>query len=79
MPDTILRLSDDRSLACLVRGERQARGWSQKQLAEKSGISRYTIGRIELAEIEPERNSLECVLGALGYRVVFAVEPVAGE
>ena len=75
MPDTTLRLPPDEvSLAALVHDQRKARGWSQKRLAQKSGISVCTIGRIELAQIEAERNSLECVLGALGYKLVFAVE-----
>jgi len=74
MPDTTLRFRHEVSLAVLVHDQRKVRGWSQKRLADKAGISVYTIGRIESARIEPERNTLECVLGALGYSLIFAVE-----
>jgi len=72
MVDTTLRLPPEEvSLATFVRCKRKEIGWTQKRLAEKSGISSCSIGRIELAQIEPERNTLECVLGALGWELVF--------
>ena len=75
MPDTLIRMCREESLAAFVRYERVVvKEWSQRQLADKAGISVYTIGRIESARIEPERTTLECVLGALGYSLIFAVE-----
>jgi transcriptional regulator with XRE-family HTH domain len=66
-----LRAQLKEPLSELVKGERRLKGWSQKRLAERSGISVCTIIRIEKAQIEPERNTLECVLGALGWELVF--------
>lgn len=42
-----------------VRDARQARGWSQRQLAEASGVSRARIGRLENGQ-----------LGDIGYRLL---------
>lgn len=36
------------SLGDRIRDERVKRGWSQATLAEKSGVSRPTIARVEL-------------------------------
>lgn len=42
-----------------VRDTRKARGWSQRQLAEASGVSRARIGRLENGQ-----------LGDIGYRLL---------
>lgn len=50
--DTIV---DDLShrLAVRLRLERDSRGWSLADLAERSGVSRATISKIERAEVSP--------------------------
>jgi transcriptional regulator with XRE-family HTH domain len=50
--DTIV---DDLShrLALRLRLERDSRGWSLADLAERSGVSRATISKIERAEVSP--------------------------
>jgi len=50
--DTII---DDLSsrLALRLRLERDSRGWSLADLAERSGVSRATISKIERAEVSP--------------------------
>lgn len=46
---------DDSSakLARRVRLEREARGWSQADLAERSGVSKASISKIEREEVSP--------------------------
>jgi len=74
MVDTTLRSPPEEvSLATFVHAERKTHNWSQKQLADKAGVSACSIIRIERAQIEPERNTLECVLGALGWELELGV------
>ena len=40
-------------IARLVRLERDARGWSQADLAERSGVAKATISKIEREEMSP--------------------------
>lgn len=49
----------------LIREAREARGWSQEMLAEKSGTTQQTLGRIELGRIQHSR-ALPQILQALG-------------
>lgn len=50
-----------------VRDARKARGWSQRQLAEASGVSRARIGRLENGR-----------LGDIGYRLLqLILQPLA--
>src|SRR2546429_7078049 len=48
-------LMDDLSsrLAHRLRLERDSRGWSLAELAERSGVSKATISKIERAEVSP--------------------------
>jgi len=49
-----------------IKELRQRRGFSQEELAEKSGLSIRTIQRIENGETEPRGDSLKRLSGALG-------------
>ena len=40
-------------LAQRIRLERDSRGWSLAELAERSGVSKATISKIERAEVSP--------------------------
>src|SRR2546430_17727599 len=40
-------------LAQRIRLERDGRGWSLAELAERSGVSKATISKIERAEVSP--------------------------
>jgi len=42
-------------IARRLRLERDARGWSQADLAERSGVSKATISKIEREELSPPR------------------------
>ena len=50
--DTIVEDLSNR-LALRLRLERDSRGWSLADLAERSGVSRATISKIERAEVSP--------------------------
>ncbi len=42
-----------RQIASRIKLERDARGWSLAELAEKAGVSKATISKIERAEVSP--------------------------
>ena len=51
-------------LAERIRGEREARGWSLDVLAERSGVSRAMISKIERCEASPTATVLVRLAGA---------------
>lgn len=53
-------------LAERLRGEREARGWSLNDLAERSSVSRAMISRIERGEASPTAVLLGRLSGAFG-------------
>ena len=50
--DTLVDALSER-LAQRIRLERDSRGWSLAELAERSGVSKATISKIERAEVSP--------------------------
>ncbi|MFN3513066.1 MAG: helix-turn-helix domain-containing protein [Phenylobacterium sp.] len=54
-----------RRLAHRIRVEREARGWSQGELAERSEVSKAMIGKIERGEASPTAALLGKLSGAL--------------
>ncbi len=52
-----------------VRRQRQARGWSQAQLAERAGISRTAVSAIEAARLVPSVAAALALARALGCTV----------
>lgn len=51
---------------------REAAHLSQEQLAQKSGVSRITISRIETGRISPSLKTMSKLAHAMGKRVVLA-------
>ena len=49
--------------------ERKRRGWSQVELARRSGVDQPSISRIEAGLIDPALGTLERLAGALGMRL----------
>ena len=58
--------------------ERQARGMTQEQLAEASGVHRVTIARIETGEVSPKAETLKRLADALGVLVDDLMTKEAG-
>jgi len=48
-----------------IREKRVLRGWTQEDLAAKTGITARTIQRIETGEVEPRAYSLQSIASAL--------------
>lgn len=62
------------AVAATIRAERAARGWTQDQLAEKSGVSRPTIARFELGERVPDVMQLYRLAAAFGLHTSALIE-----
>jgi transcriptional regulator with XRE-family HTH domain len=56
----------DEQLAATLRAEREARGWSIARLAERSGVSKAMISKVERGEASPTAALLGRLSGALG-------------
>ena len=57
-----------------IAQERKARGMTQEQLAQISGVHRVTIARIESGEISPNLRTLERLAEAMGVTVGELIE-----
>lgn len=71
---------DNHQLAHFIRRARDERGWSQVELARRSGVSRPTLIRIEQAEIEsPDPHKLQLLARSLdlGVEDLFALADYA--
>jgi transcriptional regulator with XRE-family HTH domain len=58
-----------------VRTRREELGWSQRQLAERAGMTQPGVARFEAAGTTPTIPVLERLAGALGLRLTVALEP----
>jgi transcriptional regulator with XRE-family HTH domain len=65
---TIVNAPDDptHSLASRIALEREARGWSLADLAERSGVSKAMISKVERGEASPTATLLGRLSGAFG-------------
>ncbi|WP_370677207.1 helix-turn-helix domain-containing protein [Pleomorphomonas sp. PLEO] len=56
----------DRRIGARIRIERESRGWSLTELAEKASVSRAMIHKVERGDSSPTANLLGKLSGALG-------------
>ena len=56
----------DRRIGARIRIERESRGWSLTELAERAAVSRAMIHKVERGESSPTANLLGKLSGALG-------------
>jgi len=56
----------DAALAARLRTERLERNWSMQELADRAGVSKAMIGRIEKGDASPTANLLAKLANALG-------------
>jgi transcriptional regulator with XRE-family HTH domain len=66
-------LQQRQQVAERVVAEREAHGWSQRELAKRAGVAENTVSSIELVKRDPQSDKLRRVLSALGI-----AEPVDG-
>ena len=63
-------------LAERLKQVRMARGWSLEALAEKSGVSRSTLSRIENAEVSPTAETLGSLSTAFQMSISHLLAPI---
>jgi len=63
-------------LGQMVSTIRKAKGWTQKELGEQSGLSRVTIGQIERGNAEPSISNLNKIAAALDCSLEIIMNPV---
>jgi HTH-type transcriptional regulator / antitoxin HipB len=62
-------------LAEAIRARREELGWSQRQLAERAGMSQPGIARFEAGGTTPTLPLLERLAAALGLTLTVSLEP----
>lgn len=67
-----LRAAIPTSVGAAVRSARRMRRWTQQRLADRSGLSRKTVSRVELHG-SPDADTLMRICGALELRLVGLV------
>ena len=75
---TIVADSLDARLAARVALERDARGWPVAELADRSGVSRAMISKIERGEVKPTASLLGKLSAALGLPLSLLLARVEG-
>ena len=56
-----------------IQSRRRAIGLTQEQLAERSGVSRVTINRIERGKLNPSMKTLSRLARAMGKQVRVSI------
>ena len=64
----------DAEVRDLVISARSAANLTQKQLAQRSGVSQSNISKIENGNYQPSFSTLKRIAGALGKRLVVSFE-----
>ena len=62
-------------LAKAIRARREELGWSQRQLAERAGMSQPGVARFEAGGTTPTLPRLERLAAALGLTLAVSLEP----
>lgn len=67
------------SIANIVREARRRSGMTQAELAERAGVPKSTVGRIESGARIPSSEMVECLVAAAGWNVSVSLsEPDPG-
>ena len=62
-------------LAEAIRGRREELGWSQRQLAERAGMTQPGVARFEAGGTTPTLPLLERLASALGLTLTISLDP----
>lgn len=71
-------LSASQMVVQRLRAERLARGWTQKQLAERAGIERANLARLEAGRHSPRVDTLESLANCLELSLAELFETARG-
>lgn len=71
-----MKVRSPRDLASVVRARRHELGWSQEQLAQQVGVSRWWVSALERGKVSAHLALVLRTLQALG--LVIDVAPAAG-
>jgi transcriptional regulator with XRE-family HTH domain len=63
------KMAPKERMAVRLKALRERRGMTQKQLAEKSGVGRSHLARLETGRQDPTLSTLERLAKALGVKV----------
>jgi transcriptional regulator with XRE-family HTH domain len=63
------KMAPKERMASRLKAIRERRGLTQEQLAEKSGVSRTYLARLETGRQDPTLSTLEKLAKALGVKV----------
>lgn len=79
--DSRLAADPTHAISARVRIERESRGWSLAELADRSGVSKAMISKIERGEASPTATILGKLSGAFGLQLsmLLALAEQAGE
>ena len=69
----------EQSLAARLRAEREARGWSLADMAQRSGVSRAMVSKVERAEASPTAALLGRLSGAFGLTLSALLARAEGD
>jgi len=68
-------VDDEAHLARRIATERQSRSWSLADLAERSGVSRSMLSKVERGEASPTATVLLKIAGAFGLTLAELLDP----
>ena len=73
---SVINIDNIASMALLLKEWRERRGWSLRQLGERSGVSYPNLHAIETGKLDPRLSTLERLARALGVDVrdLFSTE-----
>lgn len=66
----------DQVIGKIIRRKREIAGLSQRQVAEKAGISRFTLIKIETGESDPRISTLKSIAAALNCSFLVMFDPI---
>ena len=78
LPSMIDDYDVEKEVCEMIVSARSALGITQRQLAEKSGVSQANISRIENGSYIPSIAILKRIANGLGQRLVVEFEPMGG-
>ncbi|MFE6920296.1 multiprotein-bridging factor 1 family protein [Nocardia sp. NPDC057663] len=60
-------------LGIQIRAAREARGWSQTELANRAGMRQHAVSRLEAGDVVPTLTTLKRITAALGAKLTVSL------